>query len=143
MTRPEPMPAWRKRLEGCLWWLYGAQDLPLNEGETRVLGGVGSLLGALPSHGRIVLTTTRLLYIPLILRPMPGWPFERKWTEIPLATVVSVRPRSWLRGLWGGFPGCPVFTVELADGRSFTFQTLAAGKWRREIGRLARSVHNL
>ena len=129
------MPGFWSRLQDVVWWHYGAQGPPLRDSERIVLNGVASLLGFIPFQERVVLTNKRLLHMPLILRPMPSWPLKREWKEIPLEAIIGIGRGSRLRGLWGGFPGFPVFTIETTS-RTFKFQTMSAGLMLREIERL-------
>jgi hypothetical protein len=110
----------------------------LRESEGVVLDGVaGHVRGILPTHGRLVLTTFRLIYLPMYSRLMPSlW----RCIEIDLSEIQSVRRRSWFRGLWGGLPGLPVFSVQLSGEGEMSFQTIFAGRWKEEISRrLARA----
>ena len=131
-----PRRLWTRVLEG-IWWAHSGDLPPLAESELVVVDSVGSLLGLLPTQGRLVLTTQRLFYMPWRLRFLPRW--RLRWLsriEIRLSEVGAVDRRSWFRGLWGGFPGFPLFRVRLKNGRSYTFQTGSTGYWRREIDRL-------
>ena len=123
------------RLQDGLWRLYGAQGPSLRDSERIVLNGVASLLGVIPTQKRVVLTNERLLHMPLIPLPMPSWPWKREWKEIPLESIIEIGRGSRLRGLWGGFPGFAVFTIETTS-RTFKFQTISTGLWLREIERL-------
>ena len=117
--------------------IYSVALPPLAGDERVVVDSVGSLLKVmLPTQGRVVLTNQRIFYMPWYLRYVPQWPFRWSRVEIQLGEIRSVGRRAWLRGLWGGFPGLPVFRVSLKDGSSYTFQVFFAGYWLREIEKL-------
>jgi len=122
-----------RRVYSRYQWLLRI-ELSLYAGERIMLDGPASLLrGLLPTRGRLVLTTRRLVYMPMYPRFVPRW-----WPrlEVPLEDIESITRRSWLRGLWGGLPGLPVSRARLKSGETFTFQTLFAGYFRREVQRL-------
>ena len=129
------MPDFWSGLQDGLWRFYGAQGPSLRDSERIVLDGVGSLLGVIPTQKRVVLTNKRLLHMPLIPLPMPSWPWKREWKEIPLESIIRVGRGSRLRGIWGGFPGFAVFTIETTS-RTFQFQTISTDQWLTEIERL-------
>lgn len=122
-----------KKVGGKVQW-YLRADFILRSSEELVLDSVASLVrGLLPTRGRLVLTTQRLLYMPLYPRFVPRiWKTE----EIDLLDIEHVSEGRWLRGIWGGFPGAPLFQIQLRDRTVYQFQTLGAGRWRREIEEL-------
>ena len=127
----------RRRIVNWLRWPYSVAVLSLGENERVVLDSVSSLVRVLlPTQGRLVLTTERLIYIPWYLRILPRWLLGWSRVEIDLSQIRSVDRRSWFRGLWGGLPGLPLFSVCLEDGSTHTFQVFFAGYWRRDIEKL-------
>jgi len=119
-----------KTILNSLNWFFSA-DLQLESSESILLDGVASLLrGLVPTSGRLVLTNRRLVYMPLYVRFIP-----RIWsrTEVNLDELDSVTGAPWLRSLWGGLPGLPLFRLKLKDGGDLTFQTLFPGRWIRDI----------
>ena len=112
---------------------YDVELPPLPDGEEIVLDSVASHLRGWGTQGRLVLTNRRLVYLPWRLRVLPQSVGQGK-LDIPIRGILSVQRRPWMRGLWGGFPGFPVFTIRAEDGTEYTFQTAWAGGWCREIG---------
>ena len=109
-----------KRLYRQTQWFLNT-DLELRPSEEVLLESLASLIHGLPTRGRLVLTTDRLVYMPMYPRFMPRmWPK----VEVSIADMRSVTGRSWLRGLWGGLPGLPLFRLKLKGGGDLTFQTL-------------------
>ena len=84
--------------------------------------------GPFSGSGKIVLTTNRLMYLPLGIAHNP--------LTLPVAEIVSTRPEPRHRGLIGGLPGAPLFSVILTNGDSVTFQCGWAGRMRKEIEHL-------
>ncbi len=87
----------------------------------------------MPTDGLLFLTTHRLVYRAVGPRYFPSWLFPRAFVEVDLNDIVAVNRRSWFRGLYGGYPGLPVFRVDLVDGRTLSFQTFGIGHWQDHI----------
>jgi hypothetical protein len=109
----------------------------LDEKEAVVLDDVGWALGKLYYTVRVVLTTERLLFAPLVPRINLLWLFRRRnWSEIDrhFLTEVSLLP---LRSrLWSPVPFVSAFRVRLVDGREFKFQLRNAHRWVEKIDQL-------
>jgi len=117
-----------------LWGTPWYVDVELQASEEISLDGVASFFrGIRPTGGRLILTNERIVYMAMYARFVP-----KLWRrmEIPISEIKAVTGRSPLRGLWGGVPGLPLFRIYLKGGGDFTFQTIFAGHWRREVQRL-------
>ncbi len=123
-------------------WPFDMELPEFGEGEEILLDSTGSLLKNVPTQGRLVLSTRRLLYMPMRLRFLPRWPtwpFGRQ-VDIRIADIVSVDRVSWLRGVLGGLPTLPAFKLETSDQQVFLFQVPFAGRWRHQIQELLSST---
>ena len=119
-----------------LKWLWDASDPQLDGDERLVLDSIGALnRGVLSAQGRMILTTKRLVYLPVRLRFMRRLsPFDR--TDIPLDRINGVRFGSWKQRLLGGLHGLPVVVLLLRDGGELAFQTGHARTWKETLERI-------
>ncbi len=122
----------------ALRWIFANDDPKLADDEDVLMDTIGSRAHGLifVTQGRLMLTSQRLIYMPIYLRMIPRWRFPWRRVDIQLTEVDSVLSGSWQRRLWSAFPGLPIFSVESATGKKYVFQTFHAKSWQHEIERL-------
>ncbi len=132
-------------------WLKRTEIPPLVEDEQIVLDSPAIVIDwyPLPVKGRLLLTTQRLFYISTqfrflpfysrFFRYLPGLYISTTSVEIYLGDIKSLGRQSRLRGLYGGFPGPPIFTVTINNGDHHAFQTPLRDAFEGEIMRLLKS----